>query len=78
MSSVTDTEREMVETALRIVADIVRLNELANQEPTARIGCSPAALRTAEALYAQADQLAWRSGDPALLDLLAKAGPFPR
>ncbi|MFB7356019.1 hypothetical protein [Streptomyces gardneri] len=73
---VTAVERQMVETAVRIVSDIARLDALAEQDPRARIGCTPAALRAAESLYAQADQMARRSADPALLDLVAKT-PLP-
>lgn len=68
----TDVERQMVETALRIVSEIARLDALAEQDPRARIGCTPAALRAAESLYAQADQMARRSADSALLDLVAR------
>ncbi|WP_225829311.1 hypothetical protein [Streptomyces naphthomycinicus] len=70
---VTDDEREMVATALRIVADILCLDAAADRSRTARTLCTPSTVRAAESLYVQAEQLARWSGDPALLELVANA-----
>ena len=68
----TDAERELVEIALRIVTDLARMDALAKEHPTARVGCSRSTLTTAENLYVQAEQAARFSRDPGLIAMVAK------
>ncbi|MEU1134377.1 hypothetical protein ABZ383_31725 [Streptomyces sp. NPDC005900] len=57
---------------MRIVTDVQRLAVLCGQEPPSRIRAAPTARQTAVTLYAHAEQLASRSGDPELLSLVAR------
>jgi hypothetical protein len=61
---------EMARLALRIAADVDRLEALTHENPAARVRCTPALVRAAEDLRALVDQAARLGGSAALQDLL--------